>query len=581
MTPTDTWGTDFLTEPLATRSGDTFRFMASENDTTVDVNGSSVATLNTGQEYETVLTSASSITANNPIQVMQYSNGEGYDGADADPMDITIPPTEQFLNSYTVTTEPDGADPAITQNYLNIVAPTSETSSIELDGSDLPSSDFTPIAGSSYSGAQVAVGFGDHNVSASLPFGLTIYGFGGYDAYGYPGGFTLSPIAVVSKVALAPTTSSYTVGASACETATVTDQNGNPVSGVRVDFTVTGVNPNAGFAYSATDGTAQYCYTGTNAGMDSEQAAVGAITSNTASIDWSSLPATTLTTSLSGGGQNGANISVPPSTAVTDQATLAGTNASTAGGQVTYTVYSDANCTTSVGNGGTVTVTDGSVPQSDGVTLSTPGPYYWQASYTGDPANAPSKSACGSEVETVTSTTSTPTCTLSAINVGPPSQLVFTAQDATSGLSTITVIRHHNSTGSISSFSLGTTSPVTATFTKKTETAGGTGGIKATNTDGNSVSCRGPVQDGQTVAGEHPGFHVPKEPRQPRDPERNERPQVGAGHPQRGDDDHHRPDPGEIYTQPLAGLTKSNHLVVEGFGGTRQAAVVALWGYLK
>ena len=30
MTPTDTWGTDFLTEPLDTRTGDTFRFMASE-----------------------------------------------------------------------------------------------------------------------------------------------------------------------------------------------------------------------------------------------------------------------------------------------------------------------------------------------------------------------------------------------------------------------------------------------------------------------------------------------------------------------------------------------------------------------
>ena len=97
----------------------------------MDVDGASVATLNAGQFYETILTSASSVTANNPIQVMQYSNGESYDDADADPMDITIPPTEQFLNSYTVTTEPDGADPAITQNYLNIVAPTSEVSSID------------------------------------------------------------------------------------------------------------------------------------------------------------------------------------------------------------------------------------------------------------------------------------------------------------------------------------------------------------------------------------------------------------------------------------------------------------------
>ena len=40
------------------------------------------------------------------------------------------------------------------------------------------------------------------------------------------------------------------VGASACETATVTDQDGNPVAGVLVDFTVTGVNPTSGFAYT-------------------------------------------------------------------------------------------------------------------------------------------------------------------------------------------------------------------------------------------------------------------------------------------------------------------------------------------
>jgi hypothetical protein len=286
MTPINTWGTDFLTEPLATRSGDTFRVMASEDGTTVDLNGSAVATLNAGKFYETVLTSASSVTSNNPIQVMQYSNGESYDGAVADPMDITIPPTEQFLNSYTVATEPSGADPAITQNYLNLVAPTAEVSSISLDGALLPASDFTPIAGSSYSGAQVAVGFGSHTVNASLPFGLTVYGFGGYDAYGYPGGFTLSPIATVSKVTLAPTTSAYNTGSSACETATVTDQNSDPVPGVRVDFTVTGVNPNAGFAYSAANGTAQYCYTGTAGGVDTESAAVGAITSNTASINW-------------------------------------------------------------------------------------------------------------------------------------------------------------------------------------------------------------------------------------------------------------------------------------------------------
>ena len=368
MTPTDTWGSDFLTEPLATRSGDTFRFMASENNTTVDVDGSPVATLSADQFYETILTSASSITANNPIQVMQYSNGQDYDNQDADPMDITIPPTEQFLNSYTIATEPSGADPAITQNYLNIVAPTSETSSIDLDGTALPSSDFSPISGSSYSGAQVAVDFGSHTVNAALPFGLSVYGYGGYDAYGYPGGFTLSPIATVAGVALVPTTATNPTGTSACETATVTDSNGNPVAGIQVNFAVTGVNPTTGFAYSGSDGTAQYCYTGSSPGTDTEIASVGSISSNAATLKWTqtTVSPTSVTTSLSGGGQSGSSISVPTGTAVTDSATLTGTGASTAHGHGhLHTVYSDSGCTTAVSSGTPETITTpGTLPSS-------------------------------------------------------------------------------------------------------------------------------------------------------------------------------------------------------------------------
>jgi hypothetical protein len=120
---------------------------------------------------------------------------------------------------------------------------------------------------------------------------------------------------------------------------------------------------------------------------------------------------TSLSTSLAGGGQSGTSISVPTGTAVTDAAVLTGTNASTAGGTVTYTVFSDNTCATSAGSGGTVTVTDGAVPASTVVTLASAGTYYWQASYSGDSGNQPSKSTCTSEVETVTSGPPPNTCT--------------------------------------------------------------------------------------------------------------------------------------------------------------------------
>ena len=65
---TASWGKNFITVPLKTRrNGDTFRFLASQNATEVRVNGALVATLNRGQFFETVLTTASQVTANNPM----------------------------------------------------------------------------------------------------------------------------------------------------------------------------------------------------------------------------------------------------------------------------------------------------------------------------------------------------------------------------------------------------------------------------------------------------------------------------------------------------------------------------------
>jgi hypothetical protein len=109
---------------------------------------------------------------------------------------------------------------------------------------------------------------------------------------------------------------------------------------------------------------------------------------------------TTVVTSLSGGGQTGASISVGEGVAASDRATIRGANAVEATGTVSYAVYSDNACTKLVTGGGSVSVTGGVVPASDAVTLAQ-GTYYWQASYGGDKGNLLSKSACGTEVENV------------------------------------------------------------------------------------------------------------------------------------------------------------------------------------
>jgi uncharacterized repeat protein (TIGR01451 family) len=87
---------------------------------------------------------------------------------------------------------------------------------------------------------------------------------------------------------------------------------------------------------------------------------------------------------------------------VTDSATLHDASP-TAGGTVTYTVFSDSACQVSFHDGGTKTVVMGIVPASDPVSFPTAGTYYWQAHYSGDANNSPATSACTDEVVTVTS----------------------------------------------------------------------------------------------------------------------------------------------------------------------------------
>ena len=108
-----------------------------------------------------------------------------------------------------------------------------------------------------------------------------------------------------------------------------------------------------------------------------------------------------ITTILTSGNVSGAEITVLFGSSVTDQATLTGASA-TAGGTVTYTVYLDSNCTIEFADAGSKTVTNGVVPVSNAVVFPDAGTYYWQASYSGDAANAAAMSPCTDEILTVT-----------------------------------------------------------------------------------------------------------------------------------------------------------------------------------
>ncbi|HEY4811730.1 MAG TPA: Ig-like domain-containing protein [Solirubrobacteraceae bacterium] len=112
----------------------------------------------------------------------------------------------------------------------------------------------------------------------------------------------------------------------------------------------------------------------------------------------------TVTTQLSGSnGVSGANITVPPGTAVTDAASVSG--GASQSGKVTYYVFSDPGCSVQVTGArlGSVSSSTGAYGASGAVTLPL-GTYYFQAIYSGNGSVAPARSACGTEVLTVATT---------------------------------------------------------------------------------------------------------------------------------------------------------------------------------
>jgi hypothetical protein len=201
--PITTWGTEFLTTPLATRKGgDIFRILAAHDNTEVKIDGAVVARLKRGKFKQVNLASGSfhQITTSAPALVVQYSKGTSADRVVSDPFMMIVPPTEQFGSDYFVSTPP--VEPVAFNNFINIVVPTDQKAGLRLDEAPIPDTaftlPFTAIGSTGYSGAQLKVGIGAHtltHLSPIVPFGVFSYGFAASDSYGYPGGSRLARIA--------------------------------------------------------------------------------------------------------------------------------------------------------------------------------------------------------------------------------------------------------------------------------------------------------------------------------------------------------------------------------------------------
>ena len=233
LQPIDTWGTEVVTVPLRTRSGDVLKVFASQDSTTVNVtytdissgmvtNDSFSFTLNrngfrelggTSTDDTGAIADFALIQSNSSIAVFQFSRSFSTDNRIiSDPFMLSVPSCEQYRNSYAVapapfneTIEGTVSGRVAYVNYTNIAVPAEyfNASLITVNNNPINASEFRPIRRADNSiwgyGAQLLLDEGAQVISHSDPnatLSVTLYGFSNQMSWGYTGGTGVAPVAL-------------------------------------------------------------------------------------------------------------------------------------------------------------------------------------------------------------------------------------------------------------------------------------------------------------------------------------------------------------------------------------------------
>jgi len=195
MPPVQAWGRTFIAVPLKTRHEDTYRILASEDNTTVQIGSKTPVVIDKGQYYEFSITytDPSLIQSDKPVLLAQFSNSNSVDsyftGGDGDPFLVIVSPVNQTRESVAFVAYDS---PEITSKFfINVVVKNDAVGKIILDGTAVV---FQTLSATGYSYAQVSISKGDHYIyttESGKGFIAYVYGFGGVEAYGYGVGFNL------------------------------------------------------------------------------------------------------------------------------------------------------------------------------------------------------------------------------------------------------------------------------------------------------------------------------------------------------------------------------------------------------
>lgn len=187
MIPTIYWGNHFAVTSSLTRSNDIVRVTALHDNTVVTKNGATVATLAAGGTYNFQLNSSEGscyIETSGPAACYLYLTGQNCGGGNGDPSMVYITPIEQNIRKITFGTYYNSGTSSLLQ-YVNIVTPTSNVSSVTMDGSSI-SGQFSPLVGNAdYSFARLSISHATHTLQCDSGLVAHVYGLGNVTSYAY------------------------------------------------------------------------------------------------------------------------------------------------------------------------------------------------------------------------------------------------------------------------------------------------------------------------------------------------------------------------------------------------------------
>lgn len=202
LPPTNLWGRRAMVTPhyqlqKTVNDANFVRVIAAQSGTILTIDSTTSQALPVGRSVDIPLDRPMLLTANNPILVAQFQHSTTdvqyisvANDTVGDPFMMLVPAREQFDSAYTFES---WNTKDFFYHFINVVIPTERISSLVLDGRPLVAN-FTRIEKTSYSYAQIPMEAGGHHISARVPFGLYIYGFGPYNSYGMPGAMVFDSI---------------------------------------------------------------------------------------------------------------------------------------------------------------------------------------------------------------------------------------------------------------------------------------------------------------------------------------------------------------------------------------------------